>query len=271
MKRQTDFRGDLTAEKLLAILRVCGSLPDVKKEVVINYADNRWWPLAVTDWRLRLLIAGWSSRISYQMIGTFRQMVEKINQTGYETLCTLTEEQLYDIIRPIGLFSSRLNYFLSLQEYIPIMEEQGFPQNHAEDSVFIQDFSQKVNGAGYKVAQCALLYARGYHCGIFPVDSGLKDMLGPCLGLKLPAGPAAHEVMRLEMESLIKNNSSQFLRLFKDSGFSELGIPANTAPVWWAHLVLIYFKRLYCNRHDPQGCPLVKNLELTTALNKNCK
>jgi hypothetical protein len=68
-----------------------------------------------------------------------------------------------------------------------------------------------VKGAGYKVAQCAILYAKGYHCGIFPVGSGMKDMLGPCIGFELPKGALAHNIMRKQIEHLLNARSTDYV------------------------------------------------------------
>jgi thymidylate kinase/endonuclease III-like uncharacterized protein len=247
---------NLPKERLYKVIECCAKLPEVKQEVLRNHDDNRWWPKSVKDWRIRLLVAGWSTRVSYSMIKTYQSVVAKVNEIEYEELCALSESELLDIIRSLGLAQTRIDYFRSVESYITksgITKETLIVRSNDE---LIADFAKNVKGSGYKVAQCAILYAKGYHCGIFPVDSGMKDMLGPCLGISLPSGSIANEVMRKQIEQNLNFDSYIYRELAYNSGYETLDIPENTAPIWWAHLVLIYFKRLYCNHHKPVFCPL---------------
>ena len=43
-------------------------------------------------------------------------------------------------------------------------------------------------------------------------------------------------------------------------GYDKLNIPNYDNATWWAHLVLIYFKRHYCNKHKPDECPLANKV-----------
>jgi endonuclease III len=258
-----------THESLYKVIKVCASLPKVKFEVKNNHDDNQWWPLFVTDWRLRMLIAGWSTRISYKMISKFQKVVSELEKIGYDDICELSETDLRTVIASLGLFTSRQAYLLSLQEFINNFQDDGFLFDTPNDDL-IEIFEKNVKGAGYKVAQCAVLYAKGYHCGTFPIDSGMKDMLGPCLGIRLPKGPYAHEVMRKELEGILNQNSIEYQNLVVELGYIDLQIPKDTAPIWWAHLVLIYFKREFCNQHDPAGCPLRENSQTAKFVGSEC-
>jgi len=111
-----------------------------------------------------------------------------------------------------------------------------------------------VRGAGYKVAQCAALYARGYHCGIIPVDSGMVTRLAPFLGIPLASGTAAHEQFREILEAGTAASSARYRELAGRLGY-RVHIPEGSDPTWLVHLVLIYFKRLYLNRPGPRLCP----------------
>jgi hypothetical protein len=121
---------------------------------------------------------------------------------------------------------------------------------------FISDFSQNVDQASFKVAQCAALYSRGYHCGVIPVDSGMVTKLAPRLGLQLPSGAIAHEAMRRCLEADVRQNAGHYRELLREADYHVL-IPDDADPSWWLHLVLIYFKRLYCNRPSPRLCRMV--------------
>ena len=54
-------------ENIKMILDICSEQPDVKENVIKNHDNNLWWPLDITDYRKRLLVAGLSTRISYNM------------------------------------------------------------------------------------------------------------------------------------------------------------------------------------------------------------
>jgi hypothetical protein len=122
----------------------------------------------------------------------------------------------------------------------------------AEDLIHL--FAARVRGAGYKVAQCATLYARGYHCGIIPVDSGMVSRLAPFLGIRLRPGPGAHEQLRRQLETVADAMASQYKELAARLGY-QVHIPEDANPTWFVHLVLIYFKRLYLNHPGPRLCP----------------
>lgn len=262
--------GGLNAEALYKILDVCGNVPAVRNEVLKNHDNNLWWPLDVTDWRLRMVVAGWSSRISYNMIATYRRVVSNVNLEGYDTLVHMSAPELQNLIGSLGLFESRRQYLSSLQSFLDSMTQRGISVIDLPADELIRLIAQEVKGANFKVAQCAALYAKGYHCGIFPVDSGMKDMLGPCLGLRLPSGPFAHEVMRQHIEKLVNGMPHELVSLAKQSGYTELNIPQNQAPMWWAHLVLIYFKRIFCNKKEPSVCPLRKDSRTARNLGAMC-
>ena len=247
---------DLSQEELYRVISICAALPDVRQEVIKNHDDNRWWPLSVKDIRLRLVIAGWSTRISYSMIGTYQSVVASVNAIGFDALSRMTDTELIPLLTPLGLIQTRLEYFRSVVE---LLNDEVFDvaRLQARDNdELIRVFASRVRGASFKVAQCAILYAKGYHCGIFPVDSGMKDMLGPCMGIDLPSGPESHEVMRKVIENLLHSSPERYRVLAVRLGYDQLSLPQDGAPVWWAHLVLIYFKRSYCNRHVPHKCPL---------------
>ncbi len=243
-------------EVLYSTLRAAAALPDVRQEVLRNHDDNRWWPLYVTDWRLRLLIPGWSARVSYHMIESYETVTARANAIGFDTLRALGDAEIAAVVAPIGLANARIGYLRSVVGLIEgDLADPGI-LSRLDNDTLVGLFRQRVSGAGYKVAQCAILYAKGYHCGIFPVDSGMKDMLGPCVGILLPKGPMGHEVMRKRIEALLAAQPERYRALAVELGYDSLQLPGQGAPVWWAHLVLIYFKRFHCNRRRPLLCPL---------------
>lgn len=229
----------------------------VRTDIIANHDDNRWWPLRVTDWRLRLVFAGWSTRISYNMIRSFQRTIDAAEMLGFDSLAAMSDEDLARITASLGMVSSRVRYFRSVRDFVEKVElgVVADPRSATSDAA-IHAIRANIWGASYKVAQCAVLYVKGYHCGIFPVDSGMVAMLGPCLGLTLSRGDIAHEDMRKILEYCINTDAARYHDLIDRLDYSAyIKVPAS-APVWWAHLALIYFKRRFCNRHRPEECAL---------------
>jgi endonuclease III-like uncharacterized protein len=260
----------LDNQQLINIIDVCSRLDDVNQAVHKNHDDNLWWPLSVDDWRLRMLIAGWSTRISYNMIKTYQKMVNNVTQLGYETLCNMSDSELKEIIGSLGLFDTRKKYFLSLNDFINYSKDFEIMLKTQSNDELISLVANNVKGASYKVAQCAILYAKGYNCGIFPVDSGMKDLLGPCMGIDLPNGLIAHDIMRKQLELQLNHISGDLQKIIIHNGYSDLTIQPNSTPIWWAHLVLIYFKRFYCNKKFPSHCPLRAHSDTKNRMGKMC-
>jgi hypothetical protein len=247
------------AERIHRLIRHAAGLADVKTEVEANHDENRWWPTSIADPRLRMAVAGWSTRVSYRMIGTYSRVVGEAAATGFDGLVASTDDELAELLTPLGLARSRVGYFRSLTELLVRWEKESVDATAATDEsgcdTLIADFARDVRGASYKVAQCAVLYARGYHCGVIPVDSGMVTKLAPALGIPLPSGPIAHERFRYLLEAVVKEEADALRALVGSLGHA-VSIPAGTVPSWWAHLVLIYFKRLYLNGPSPRLCTL---------------
>jgi hypothetical protein len=239
----------LRSKLIFFLISHAASLPNVRNEVIANHDNNKWWPTSVGDWRLRILLAGWSTRISYSMVETYAQVVRQCNELGYDKLQGLSAQDFATLIKPLGLHKSREAYYRSVASAISRIEKCSENVNGYDNDALINYLQENVYSAGYKVAQCAALYAKGYHCGIMPVDSGMVEMLSTCLGEPISTGPIAHEQIRIILESTIAERKGDFINLIDELGFSDLSIPAGKVPSWWAHLVLIYYKRLWWNKN----------------------
>lgn len=101
---------------------------------------------------------------------------------------------------------------------------------------------------------------RGYNSGVMPVDSGMKDIELPCLGFGEYKTSKGHEILRKQLEELVSDNDLEDIII--ENGYKELIIPDYKNATWWTHLVLIYFKRYYCNKHNPENCPLKNKIEI---------
>lgn len=242
------------ADRVAALTAVAAAQEQVKAAVEANHDDNRWWPAFVTDPRVRMAVAGWSSRVSYSMIDTYAAVVKATDADGWDLLTGMDDTCLTAVVRPLGLSDARVRYLRSLEAFLDRRDLDKLLAMPAGE--FVEDFAAQVDGASYKTAQCAALYSRGYHCGIIPVDSGMVTLLGPLLGLRLENGPQAHEQMRLLLEACATTRPTAFRDLADQRGHA-VTIPGDTAPTWWLHLVLIYFKRLFLNRPaSPRLCTL---------------
>lgn len=249
----TEYSPELASNLYLFVARAAAQ-PDVRVAVEANHDDNRWWPARVRDWRVRMAVAGWSTRVSYAMIGKYADVVGRADGLGWNELTTLNDESLTRLVRPIGLPTARVRYLRSLARFIDRGGVTDIDLATVPLDDLIASFTAGVDGAGYNIAQCAVLYARGYHCGVMPVDSGMVTKLAPLLGITLSSGAAAHEHMRKLLQPAVTANADVYRDLVSRFGY-EITIPTAAAPTWFVHLVLIYFKRLYLNNPAPDLCP----------------
>ena len=173
------------------------------------------------------------------MIATYQKVVSKLYMNSYEEIIIMDDECLSEIVSPLGLLNARMTYIKSMINFI---EKYYNDLDKYNNEKLIELISKNVHGASYKVAQCCVLYLRGYYCGIMPVDSGMKDVLLPCIGFTKRNGSIAHEILRKELEEIVKKLDLE--SIVDKNGYSKLiTIPKNTPFTWWSHLVLIYFKR----------------------------
>lgn len=249
----TQYTPDL-AQRLLSFVTLIAAQPDVKAAVEANHDDNRWWPVYVDDWRVRMTVAGWSARVSYAMVNTYADVVTRADTLGWETLARLSDMSVRAVVQPIGLVSARVRYLRSLAGFIDQAYASGLDLTAAHPDELVTSIAAGVHGAGYNTAQCAVLYARGYHCGVIPVDSGMVSRLAPCLDIALAAGTVAYEQLRKLLQSCTAAHAGNYRELAGRLGY-DIHIPSGAVPTWFVHLVLIYFKRLYLNPRGQRLCP----------------
>ena len=248
----------MTKEEFKKIIDVCSNEEEVRQAVIKNHDNNLWWPIEVEDYRKRLLIASLSTRISYNMIDSYRKVIYDINQYSYEKIENMSEEQIIKIIKGLGLSNTRYKFISSMISFISNYKNE--LQTLSNDEL-IKLIAKEVMGASFKVAQCCVLYMRGYYSGIMPVDSGMKDILLPCLGFKKYTKAEGHNILRKELEELTKDNDME--DIIKKNGYSDLNIRDYKNATWWVHLVLIYYKRYFCNKHKYNECCLKKVIDIS--------
>lgn len=247
----------MTKEEFKQIIDICSNQEEVREAVKKNHDNNLWWPLDVDDYRKRLLIAGLSTRISYNMIDSYRKVINNLNSYTYDEIKNMTEDKIVNIIKGLGLSNTRYKYLSSMIDFIEKYDNEIKTLSNDE---LIKLIADNVNGASYKVAQCCVLYMRGYYSGIMPVDSGMKDVELPCLGFEQYKNAVGHDILRKELEKLTKDNNMK--EIIKQNGYEELKIDDYNNATWFCHLVLIYYKRYFCNKHNPDSCPLKDCVEV---------
>ena len=104
----------MTSKKMERVLSICSREDTVKYEVIKNHDDNMWWPENISDKKMRLIIAGLSTRISYSMINTYQQVILNLNDYSFEEIAKMDTEKLLAIIAPIGLHNTRITYIKSM-------------------------------------------------------------------------------------------------------------------------------------------------------------
>ena len=247
----------MTREEFKKIIDICSNQEEVRNAVKKNHNNNLWWPLEVEDYRKRLLIAGLSTRISYNMIDSYRKVINDLNSYTYDEIKNMTKDEIINIIKGLGLSNTRYKYLSSMIDFIEKYDNEIKTLSNDE---LIKLIADNVSGASYKVAQCCVLYIRGYYSGIMPVDSGMKDVELPCLGFEQYKNALGHDILRKKLETLVKDNNME--EIIKQNGYEELKVENYDNATWFCHLVLIYYKRYFCNKHNPEICPLRDYVEV---------
>lgn len=268
MKKLDKQRINITTNDFERILRIAASQSVVRDVLMKSHDDSTWWPRHVKDWRSRMLIAGLSARISYRMVPIYREIVDKLDSYSWASLSRMSEGQIKGIIGRIGLYRARVRFWRSLVSFIDLMEKRRTDIQSLANDELIALIQANVEGASYKLAQCCVLYAKGYYCGVMPVDSGMKDMLGPCLGFPIPPDGYGHEAFRRQLEKL--TSSIDCRRIAGELGYGELKFPDQGALTWWAHIVLISYKRFFCNNRKPDSCAFRKTPDIGVSIGSAC-
>lgn len=139
----------MTKEEFKKIIDICSKQPEVKVAIKRNHDDNLWWPLEVKDYRKRLLIAGLSTRISYNMIHVYQNVINHLNHYSYEEIENMTKEELVNLIKDLGLSNARYRYLSSMMQFIKVFDEEIKTLSNDE---LIHLIAEQVEGASYKVA-----------------------------------------------------------------------------------------------------------------------
>lgn len=201
-------------------------------------------------------MAGLSARVSYRHITTFSNVVHALGALSEQDLRSLSDARFLELVRPLGMGRARLAFWTGIRDLADrhdLTELANWPND-----ALISLLSSSVEGAGYKVAQSMVVCLKGYYSGVFIVDSGLKDLFSRCVGLPFRPGAVGHEDLRHQYEAFVKSIplSSVTPLVWSPQLYEEILRSGLGATVWFAHLLLVYFKRLYCNPARVQECPI---------------
>jgi len=244
----------VSPDRFGTFLSVACSEPKVAEWVRKGHDDSLWWPLSIRDQRTRMLVAGLSTRISYRMVGTYREVVDSLGEMSWAEIAGMSPSEFRGRVKKLGLVDARERYWRSLVEFVAGSASGDVVYPDLSNDVLVHRIASEVQGSSYKVAQCCVLYARGYYSGVIPVDSGMKDLLLPCMGFPSKSNAFGHEQLRQQLESLTRIVDVRSIA--ERHGYGDLDLPRDTALTWWTHLVLIYFKRFFCNERSWESCPL---------------
>src|SRR5574344_1112183 len=134
----------MSKEEMKEILSICSAMPDVKEDIFKNHDNNMWWPLEVEDYRKRLLIAGLSTRISYNMINSYRKVINQLNEYSYEQIKSMTKDEIIEIIKGLGLSNTRYLYLSSMIDFIEKYNDTILEKDNDE---LIELIAKNVSGA----------------------------------------------------------------------------------------------------------------------------
>ena len=71
-------------DKIIQIVKTMASQPDVMNAVIKSHDDNPWWPMSITDWRMRMIVAGLSTRVSFRMLHIYKNVIAEFSKLTYE-------------------------------------------------------------------------------------------------------------------------------------------------------------------------------------------
>ncbi|MFI7153469.1 hypothetical protein ACIBO2_51875 [Nonomuraea sp. NPDC050022] len=99
---------------------------------------------------------------------------DKADAYGWDALISLQDQQIADLVHPLGLADARILYLRSLHNFVdPTRHGHRHPLIMSAQ-VFIEVFAAEVSGASYKVAQRAALRpslrSRAEMAGPYPID-----------------------------------------------------------------------------------------------------
>lgn len=76
------------------------------------------------------------------------------------------------------------------------------------------------------------------------------------MGFEYIKNSKGNKILSEQLKEIIERND--FREIIEKNGYSNLNIENVENPTWLIHLILIYYKRLYCNKKNPKCCKLYK-------------
>src|SRR5699024_1020989 len=133
-------------DKIVQIVKTMAIQPDVMNAVIKSHDENPWWPMSITDWRMRMIVAGLSTRVSFRMLHIYKNAIAELSKLTYEDVKKSSDDTLMQILKPLGLVNNRLKFFRSMVEYLSRYntDEEFFTKT---DTQIINDINNFVYGA----------------------------------------------------------------------------------------------------------------------------
>lgn len=76
------------------------------------------------------------------------------------------------------------------------------------------------------------------------------------MGFEYIKNSKGNKILSEQLKEIIERND--FREIIEKNGYSNLNIENVENPTWLIHLILIYYKRLYCNKKNSKCCKLYK-------------
>ena len=108
----------------------------------------------------------------------------------------MEDKEIAELIKPLGLTDTRIKFIKSM---IAFMERDGEELYEYSNEELIDKIAENVYGASFKVGECCALYFKGYHCGIMPVDSGMKEKELPCVGFEYIRCSRGNKILSMQL------------------------------------------------------------------------
>lgn len=98
------------------------------------------------------------------MIDSYKKIINDLNSYTYDEIKNMTEDEVINIIKGLGLSNTRCKYLSSMINFIENYDNEIKALSNDE---LIMLIAENVPGVSYKVVQCCVLYVRGYYISLF--------------------------------------------------------------------------------------------------------
>lgn len=105
-------------DEQIKAIEIMASQMEVKDTVINSHDNNPWWPRDVDDWRMKMLVAGLSTRVSFRMLGSYTNTINNFLMHSYEEIKERSDDDLRVMLKSLGLPDARIKFIRSMSGYI---------------------------------------------------------------------------------------------------------------------------------------------------------